>query len=110
MLADVLTKKEIEKREKKGLNKNEGMLNKMKNMFKKDTENQRIENEILYSQIYHEKLPNYCAKVLNQYLTHFTNFDFEHKKASEIIVDMSIQYKYDQSYVTYFLAELNSNI
>ena len=61
MLADILTREEIEKREKiKEANKNSSMLNKMKNMFgnKKDVENQKIENEILYNQIYNEKLPN----------------------------------------------------
>jgi len=113
MLADVLTKKEVEKREKiNELNKNSGMFTKVKNMFvnKKDLENQKIENEILYNQIYNEKLPNFCVKILNDYLRHFSNFDFDPKKASEIIVDMSIKYKFDQSYVTYFIAELNSNM
>ena len=114
MLADVLTKKEIERREKvKEDNKNGGMLNKVKNIFgnKKDIENKKIENEIIYNQIYNEKLSNYCVKVLHEYLRHFSNFDFDDpKKASEIIVDMSIKYKFDQPYVTYFIAQLNSNI
>ena len=113
MMADVLTRREVEKRERlKESNKNNGMFNIMKNMFgnKKDIENQRIENEILYGQIYNEKLPNYCVKVLDSYLKHFSNFNLEHKKASELIVDMSVKYKFDYSYVTYFLAELNSNI
>ena len=113
MMAYVLTRKEIEKREKmKESNKNNGMLSKVKNIFgnKKDMENQRIENEILYGQIYDEKLPNYCVKVLELYLKHFSNFNLEHKNASELIVNMSLKYKFDYSYVTYFLAELNSNL
>ena len=113
MMAKILTKKEIEKREKiKETNKNSGMFKKVKNIFgsKKDIENQRIENEILYGQIYDEKLPNYCVKVLEIYLKHFSNFNLEHKKASELIVNMSVKYKFDYSYVTYFMAELNSNI
>ena len=113
MLADVLTRKEIENREKlKESNKNSGMFSKVKNMFgnKKDLENQRIENEILYGQIYDEKLPNYCVKVLYDYINHFSNFNLEHKKATELIVDMSIKYKFDYSYVTYFMAALNSNL
>ena len=112
MLADILTKREIDRREKlKETNKNSSMLNKVKNMFnKKDLENQKIENEILYNQIYTEKLPNYCVKILNDYLRHFSNFDFDPKKASEIIVDMSIKYKFQQSYVTFFIAQLNSNM
>ena len=113
MLADILTREEIEKREKiKEANKNSSMLNKMKNMFgtKKDIENQKIENEILYNQIYNEKLPNYCVKILNDYLRHFLNFEFDPKKASEIVVDLSFKYKFDQSYITYFIAQLNSNM
>ena len=112
MMADVLTRKEIKKREKMKESKNNGMFNTFKNMFgnKKDMENQRIENEILYGQIYDEKLPNYCVKVLDIYLKHFSNFNLEHKKASELIVEMSVKYKFDYSYVTYFLAELNSNL
>ena len=112
MMADVLTRKEIKKREKMKESKNSGVFNTFKNMFgnKKDMENQRIENEILYGQIYNEKLPNYCVKVLDIYLKHFSNFNLEHKKASELIVDLSVKYKFDYSYVTYFLAELNSNL
>ena len=113
MMADVLTRKEIENREKlKESNRNNGMFSKMKNMFgnKKDLENQRIENEILYGQIYDEKLPNYCVKVLYDYINHFSNFNLEHKKATELIVDMSVKYKFDYSYVTYFMAALNSNL
>ena len=113
MMADVLTREEIEKREKlKEMNKSNGMFNMMKNVFgnKKDIENQKIENEILYGQIYNEKLPNYCVKVLDIYLEHFSNFNLEHKQASEIITEMSVKYKFDYSYVTYFIAKLNSNI
>ena len=113
MLADILTREEIEKREKiKEANKNSSMLNKMKNMFgnKKDAENQKIENEILYNQIYNEKLPNYCVIILNDFLRHFLNFEFDPKKASEIVVDLSFKYKFDQSYITYFIAQLNSNM
>jgi hypothetical protein len=113
MMADVLTREEIAKREKlKEMNKSNGMFNMMKNVFgnKKDIENQKIENEILYGQIYNEKLPNYCVKVLDIYLEHFSNFNLEHKQASEIITEMSVKYKFDYSYVTYFIAKLNSNI
>ena len=113
MLADILTREEIEKIEKiKEANKNSSMLNKMKNMFgtKKDIENQKIENEILYNQIYNEKLPNYCVIILNDFLRHFLNFEFDPKKASEIVVDLSFKYKFDQSYITYFIAQLNSNM
>ena len=113
MMADVLTRKEIEKREKiKEYNQNSGMFNKVINIFayKKDIENQKIENEILYEQIYNQQLPNYCVKVIDKYLNHFSHFNLEHTKVSELIVDMSIKYKFDYSYVTYFLSKLNSNL
>ena len=113
MLADVLTRKEIEKREKiKEYNQNSGMFNKVINMFgnKKENENQKIENEILYEQIYNQQLPNYCVKVIDKYMNHFSNFNIEHTNISQLIVDMSTKYKFDYSYITYFLAKLNSNI
>ena len=41
---------------------------------------------------------------------HFSSFNFELRKISQLIVDLSTKYKFDNKYVTYFLAQLNSNI
>jgi hypothetical protein len=83
-----------------------------KNMFNsnKFIEYQKLENAILSRQLYEEKLPIYAVKILEEYIHHFTSFNLEHRKSSEIIVDSSTKYKFDNQYVTYFLAELNSNL
>ena len=63
--------------------------------FSKKKDNQKLENEILSIQLYEENLPS---------------FNFDHKKSSEIIVDLSTKYKFNNKYVTFFIAKLNSNI
>ena len=108
LLTDFSTRKEIEKRDKlKVSNKNNN--GKLKKIGNKNNDFEKLENEILYSQIYNEKLVNYSIKVLDVYLKHFSNFNLEHKKAAELIVDMSIIYKFDNAYVAYFMAQLNSD-
>ena len=107
LMTDFSTRKEIEKRDKlKTSNKNNKEIKKYGH---KINDFEKMENEILYSQIYNEKLVNYSIKVLDVYLKHFSNFNLEHKKAAELIVDMSVIYKFDNSYVAYFMAQLNSD-
>ena len=83
-----------------------------KNMFNSNKllEYQKLEKVILSRQLYEEKLPIYAVKILEEYIHHFSSFNLEHRKSSEIIVDSSTKYKFDNQYVTYFLAELNSNL
>ena len=116
ILSEVKTKKEIEEREKEknNNNKNDTMFNKVIGMFNfnndKNKENELIENEILFNQIYEEKLPLYSVEVLDDYIQHFSNFNFDQKKASQLILEMAERYKFDDSFVTYFMAKLNSNM
>jgi hypothetical protein len=69
-----------------------------------------LENEILSIQLYEEKLPIYAVEILEEYIHHFSSFNFDHKKSSEIIVDLSSNYKFNNKYVTFFIAKLNSNL
>ena len=55
---------------------------------------EKLENEILAIQLYEEKLPNYAVETLEEYIHHFSSFNFEHKKSSSIIVDASSIYKF----------------
>ena len=106
-------KAEIEKKEKeKEEEKPNTLMTGFKNYFfsNKIRENQKLENEILFRQLYEEKLPQYAVEILEEYMHHFSSFNFEHRKTSELIVDLSTKYKFDNKYVTFFLAQLNSNL
>ena len=115
MVAEIRTKAEIEKRVKE---RNESVKatkrSKLMGMFgfsnEKNKENEIFENEILYKQLYEEKLPLYSVEVIEDYISHFSNFNFEQKKASQLILEMAEKYKFDDSFVTYFMAKLNSNM
>ena len=118
MLAEIKSKSVIEKREKEKIENNKnaknGRMSKLMGMFNfsndKNKENEIIENEILFGQIYEEKLPYYSVDVLEDYIQHFSNFNFDQKKASQLILEMAEKYKFDDSFVTYFMAKLNSNM
>ena len=119
IFGEVETKKEIEKREKEkndNYNANNTIFNKVIGMFNfnydkdKNKENEIIENEILFKQLYDEKLPLYSVEVIEDYIQHFSNFNFDQKNASKLILEMSEKYKFNESFVTYFMAKLNSNM
>lgn len=114
MIADKNVKMEIEKKEEreKEDDKSSNLMIGFKNYFfsNKKKENQKLENEILSQQLYEEKLPIYTIEIMEEYMHHFSSFNFEHKKTSELIVDLSTKYKFDNKYVTFFLAQLNSNL
>ena len=115
MLGDVIINMQMEKieKERNETNKNEKMFKKMKGIFNiggKNKENIMIENEILYGQLYEEKLPIFAVQVIEEYINHFSNFNFDQKIASKLILDLNDKYKFDDSFVTYFMAKLNSNM
>ena len=116
MLAETKSKMVIEKREKERNenSKSSKKLNKFMGMFSfnndKDKENELIENEILFGQIFEEKLPLYSVEVIEDYIQHFSNFNFDQKQASKLILEMAEKYKFEDSFVTYFMAKLNSNM
>ena len=107
-------KQEIEKKENKDKeeDKQNGVMSGFKSYFfsSKKKDNQKLENEILSIQLYEEKLPKYAVEILEEYIHHFSSFNFDHKKSSEIIVDLSTNYKFNNKYVTFFIAKLNSNL
>ena len=119
IFGEVETKKEIEKKEKEkndNIKANRTIFNKVIGMFNyyydkdKGKENEIIENEILYKQLFDEKLPLYSVEVIEDYIQHFSNFNFDQKKAAKLILEMSEKYKFNESFVTYFMAKLNSNM
>ena len=114
IVAEIRTKIEIEKRVKEKNEAKAKKRSKIMGMFgfsnEKNKENEIFENEILFKQIYEEKLPLYSVEVIEDYINHFSNFNFEQKKASQLILEMAEKYKFDDSFVTYFMAKLNSNM
>ena len=114
---EIVTEKNVKQatekiEQEKEPDKPKNFMSGFKNMFNsnKFIEYQKLEIEILAKQLYEEKLPIYAVEILQEYIHHFSSFNLEHRKSSEIIVDSSSKYKFDNLYVTYFLAELNSNI
>ena len=112
MVTEKNVKVEIEKKEKENKEDKPTLMSGFKNYFfnNKNKENQKLENEILARQLYEEKLPIFTIEILEEYMHHFSSFNFEHRKCSELIVDLSTKYKFDNKYVTFFLAQLNSNL
>ena len=116
MLGDVIINIQMEKiereRNEQMKNKNEKMFSKVKGIFGmgRSKENIMIENEILYGQLYEEKLPIFSVQVIDEYISHFSNFNLDLKIASKLILDLADKYKFGDSFVTYFMAKLNSNM
>ena len=55
-------------------------------------------------------MPIFTVQVIDEYINHFSNFNFDQKIASKLILDLADKYKFDGSFVTYFMAKLNSNM
>ena len=107
-ITDFKVKNELEK---KNQTNETGVLFSIKNIFGggKIKENKKIESEIVYRQLYLKKLPIYTVEILDEYILHFSNFNFDVTQSMELINEFSVKYKFDKLYVNYFLAKLNSN-
>ena len=112
MMGEVIINMQIEKIEReKNEMKNDKVVSKVKGIFSigKSKESEMIENEILFGQLYDEKLPIFSVQVIDEYIDHFSNFNFQPKIASKLILELADKYKFEGSFVTYFMAKLNSN-
>ena len=112
MMGEVIINMQIEKIEReKNEMKNDKVFSKVKGIFSigKSKESEMIENEILFGQLYDEKLPIFSVQVIDEYIDHFSNFNFQPKIASKLILELADKYKFEGSFVTYFMAKLNSN-
>ena len=111
LLLDKEIKEEIERKEL--LNRgSKNMVFKVANLFSniRVEKNRKIENEILYKQLFLEKQPSVAVKVIEDYIFHFANFHQEINNSIDIIITCSLEYKFDREYVNYFNAELRSNL
>ena len=103
ILGELITNMQVEKieREKNESMKNEKVFKKVKGIFSmgKSKEDIMIENEILFGQLYEERLPIFAVQVIDEYINHFSNFNFDQKIASKLILDLADKYKFDGSFV-----------
>ena len=99
LVAKIDIKKEFEKR-RKNINSNQnGFFGKLFKGGKKE-ENEIIENEILQSQIYKEKLNQYFTIVFYDYLKRFSSFNF--LKAEELLDSFVEKYNLEEKTINFF--------
>ena len=99
LVAKIDIKKEFEKR-RKNINSNQnGFFGKLFKGGKKE-ENEIIENEILQSQIYKEKLNQYFTIVFYDYLKRFSSFNF--LKAEELLDSFVEKYNLEEKTIKFF--------
>ena len=77
------------------------MFNKEKNQIIQDTIPPLIFDKICC----HETL-----SVVNEFIPHFANFNFDVSEAIDIIVELSSKYNFQKEKISYFVTKLNSNI
>ena len=112
-VAEEKTKADLEKKEKgnniRG-NFNEKASSGLSNYLNIFTSgNKKVENEIIYGQKYKDNLPLCCIEVVEEYIHHFSNFNVPKERAIEIIKEIYNIYKFQKSYLEYFICEIKSN-
>ena len=107
MLARIKINEEIHIRKKNNVLRKDSLF---KFFGNKDEGNEKIENEILYSQLYKEKSADYCTEILSEYIPHFIKYDFMEDKTYTIIKQLSEEYFLNARQKNYFLEMINSNI
>ena len=108
MLARIKLNEEFKIRKKNSTRKDSGLMSKI--FGTSSEENEIIENEILYSQIYKEKASSYLNDVLTEFLNHFICYDFSENKTIELIEQFSLQYNLNVKQKNYFIKNIQTNI
>ena len=78
--------------------------------FKGGDNNEKIEREILYSQIYKEKSSIYLNEVLTEYIGHFIHYDFIEKKTLNLIEQFSEQYYLNAKQKNYYMNMIKTSM
>ena len=78
--------------------------------FKGSDNNEKIEREILYSQIYKEKSSIYLNEVLTEYIGHFIHYDFIEKKTLNLIEQFSEQYYLNAKQKNYYMNMIKTSM
>ena len=111
MIAKIKINDEFQYRKKNSLSKIEtGIISGIGKLFGgKNEANEKIENQILYSQIYKENISFYCNEILSEYISYFMDYDFVEDKTFELIEQFSNQYNLNAKQKNYYIEILNSN-
>ena len=114
-MVDIRVKEEIGKSDKNKSNKNSNnVVQKIQSVLGtsayKISQNKKIENEIATSKIYSQNKPKIAVVVIEDFIQHFYNFNFDIVESIEIIVELSSTYNFNSEYVSYFSSILNSNM
>ena len=101
-ISEIKVKHEIEKNQNMDIKKkksNQDMFSKVKNMLgnkfntNQQDENKKIEDKIIYGKIYEEKIPVYAVEILEDYIKHFFNFNYNIKEGEKILIDIGKKYQ-----------------
>ena len=118
IISEIKVKNEIEKSKNMEIKKkksNQDMFSKVKNMLgnkfnnNQHDENKKIEDKIIYEKMYEEKIPVYAVEILEDYINHFFNFNYNIKEGEKIIINIGKKYKISNKYINYFETILFSN-
>ena len=114
-MVDIRVKEEIGKSDKNKSNKNSNnVVQKIQSVLGtsayKISQNKKIENEIMTSKMYSQNKPKIAVVVIEDFIQHFYNFNFDIVESIEIIVELSSTYNFNSEYVSYFSSILNSNM
>jgi len=108
MIAKIKLTEEFNKRKKISGKKETGIISKFFGVSSDDYD--KIENEILYSQLYKENSPIYLNEVLTEYLNHFICYEFTEKKTIDLIELLSEQYNLNIKQKNYFVKIAKTNM
>ena len=108
MLARIRLTEELFKRKKNSTKKETGLMYKFFGVSNDGYD--KIENDILYSQLYKENSPSYLSEILEEHINHFICYEFCEKKTIELIEQFSEQYCLGIKQKNYFKKVIESNI
>ena len=108
MLARIRLTEELFKRKKNSTKKETGLMYKFFGVT--NDEYDKIENDILYSQLYKENAPIYLAEILEEHINHFICYEFSEKKTIDLIEQFSEKYCLNKKQKNYFIKVIESNI
>ena len=121
LIAEVEITQEIQKRKDSIAKDSNNPMNNFVNIFKKGKlgnfgkllgiggNNQDLEQEILFNQLFQKKSSSICYKVLEDYLKQFINYNFYGKSLLKLVDTFGNNYKLPNQYKDYFKKVLETN-